>query len=130
MLGVFLERRSRRLLVLSLFAGMISVDLLLLSPLSGLERYCGLSGVLNTLLGVALFCYWRDTRSYWVVFAGLLCVGKVFAEILLQTALLTDISWPPYPPAHLAGLIGAFGVCGSPYFTNLRHSLTASDSLL
>ncbi len=106
-LGGFIETRSPKLLAYSLFAGIVSVDMLLLSPVAEINRYCGLSGVLNTLLGVALFCHWRDTRFYWVMTAALFCLGKVMLEMSMESALLTNISWPPYPPAHLAGVLGA-----------------------
>jgi rhomboid family GlyGly-CTERM serine protease len=106
-LGTFLETRSHKLMALSLLAGVAAVDVLLLSPLAEISQYCGLSGVLNTLLGVALYCYWLDTRSRWVVLATVLCLGKVLLELVMDTALLTHIAWPPYPPAHLAGVVGA-----------------------
>ena len=59
-LGVLIERHSRRLLGIALLAGTVAVNLLLL--VSGLDYYCGLSGVLNTLLVVALWLEWRSTR--------------------------------------------------------------------
>jgi rhomboid family GlyGly-CTERM serine protease len=79
-LGTLIEIRSRRLLWAALVAGMVCVSILLLSPFSQLEYYCGLSGVLNALLLVAL---WQEWRS-----------------------LLTHISWPPYAWSHVAGLFG------------------------
>lgn len=106
-LGSMLERRSPWLLCSSLVTGMLFVDLLLLSPFSDLQRYCGLSGLLNTLLGVVIVCYWRETRSMAVALAALLCVGKVILEVYSGQALLTDISWPPYPLSHLIGLVGS-----------------------
>lgn len=104
-LGSLVERQSRRLLAGSILAGTAGVDLLLLSPLSELARYCGLSGVLNSLLGVALFLQWRETRSWTVLPVALLCILKIAVEIALGQSLFTDISWPPYAPAHLAGLL-------------------------
>lgn len=104
-LGCMIERHSRALLLLSLGMGMLAVDLLLLSPFSELQRYCGLSGVLNTLLGVALYCRWRETKSALIPVIGALCLTKIFVEIQAGQSLFTDISWPPYPLAHLAGLL-------------------------
>ncbi len=103
-LSSVIERFSRRLLLASILAGTLSVNLLLLSPLSELTRYCGLSGVLNTLLGVALFLLWQHTRSRMILLAGGLCGSKIVLEILLGLSLFTSISWPPYADAHLAGL--------------------------
>ena len=64
-LGWLIEHRSRRLLLAALAAGISTVSLLLLSPLSSLDYYCGLSGVLNSLLAVALWLEWRSCRSCW-----------------------------------------------------------------
>jgi rhomboid family GlyGly-CTERM serine protease len=105
-LGAMIEVRSRPLLLWSLFVGMAGVDLLLLSPLSDLMRYCGLSGLLNTLLGVALCELWRDTRSRMVITIGLFWVVKIALEMQSGQSLFTDISWPPFAPAHLAGALG------------------------
>ena len=103
-LASIIERYSRALLLCSLAAGTVSVDLLLLSPLSSVARYCGLSGILNTLLGVALFLLWKRTGSRLYILLGLLCVLKILAEMHWGQSLFTNISWPPYGPAHLAGL--------------------------
>ena len=104
--GAFIEFRSRRLLLASLGAGLLSVNMLLVSPFSDVSVYCGLSGVLNSLLIVALWLFWRETQSRWVIITGILCTGKILIEILAQQSLLTQITWPPYAPAHLAGAIG------------------------
>jgi rhomboid family GlyGly-CTERM serine protease len=106
-LAAIIERRSRALLLWSLAIGCVFVDILLFSPLSSLQRYCGLSGILNTLLGVVLYLYWRETRSPLVLVTGLLCVGKIALEIVSGESVFTDISWPPFAMAHLAGLVAA-----------------------
>lgn len=105
-LGAFIELRSRGLLLASLLLGLIAVDLLLLSPFSDIVFYCGLSGLLNSLLVVTLWLFWQQTRSRWVLVSAVLCLGKIGFELLLGESLLTRIAWPPYPPAHLAGAIG------------------------
>jgi rhomboid family GlyGly-CTERM serine protease len=104
-LATMIEQYSRRLLLLSILAGTVSIDLLLLSPLGDVTRYCGLSGVLNTLLGVALFLLWKRTRSHMIVLVGMLCALKITVEMRSGQSLFTNISWPPYAAAHLAGLI-------------------------
>jgi rhomboid family GlyGly-CTERM serine protease len=104
-LGALIERHSRALLFCSLAIGTLCVDLLLLSPFSDIQRYCGLSGVLNTLLGVSLYLSWRRTRSGLVILVGLLSIMKIVIEIRYGHSLFTDISWPPFPLAHLVGLL-------------------------
>jgi rhomboid family GlyGly-CTERM serine protease len=104
-LGSYLEQKSSTLMVAGLLVGMVSVDILLLSDLTQISRYCGLSGVLNTLLVLALYRYWKQTRSGWVIVAGSICLAKLTLELLTGTSLLTHIAWPPFPPAHLAGTL-------------------------
>ena len=103
-LGVLIERHSRRLLGIALLAGTLAVNLLLL--VSGLDYYCGLSGVLNTLLVVALWLEWRSTQSWWVAAVATGCFIKVAIEINTGDSLISHISWPPYAWSHLAGMIG------------------------
>jgi len=105
-LGTLIEQRSRSMLLAALVAGVIAVSVLLLSPFSQLQFYCGLSGVLNTLLLVALWLEWRTSPSLLVLVIACGCVAKVMVEVSLGVSLLTDISWPPYAWAHLAGLMG------------------------
>ena len=105
-LGALIEARSRTLLLWSILVGMLSVDLLLLSPFSELQRYCGLSGLLNTLLGVALYLLWRETRSAMVALTALLCMGKIALEMYSGQSIFTHLTWPPFAIAHLAGILG------------------------
>ena len=107
LLGALIEARSRTLLVCSIAVGTLFVDLLLLSPLSDLQRYCGLSGLLNTLLGVALYLTWRETRSPLLLLTAILCVAKIALELHSGQSIFTDIAWPPFAQAHLAGILGA-----------------------
>jgi len=120
-LAALIERRSRRLLLLSTLAGMICVDLLLLSPFTAIQRYCGLSGLLNTLLGVALYLYWKETRSMLIVLTAVLCVGKIGLEMYSGQSLFTDTSWPPFAASHLAGALGVpVALCGWRYIGRRR----------
>lgn len=106
-IAAMIESHSRLLLLGSIVIGMVCVDVLLLSPLSSLQRYCGLSGLLNTLLGVVLLLKWRDTRSPLVVCIATLALFKIALEMVSGQSMFTDISWPPYAASHLAGLLGA-----------------------
>lgn len=106
LLGAIIEAYSRRLLAISLLVGTLFVDLLLVSPLADVTRYCGLSGLLNTLLGVALYLFWRRTHSQTVVLVGALSLLKIAIEIILSQSLFTNTSWPPFALAHLAGMAG------------------------
>jgi len=105
-LGTLLEHRSRNVLIASLAVGIIMVNALLLTPWSHLTYYCGLSGVLNTLLMVALWFEWRLTRSWLIALIACGSLAKVLVEVYQGTSILTHISWTPYAWSHVAGLIG------------------------
>jgi rhomboid family GlyGly-CTERM serine protease len=105
-LGMLIEQRSRMMLWAALGVGVFSVSALLLSPFSQLEYYCGLSGVLNTLLLIALWLEWQATRSWLIIAIAGGSVAKVLIEVALGASIMTHISWPPYAWSHVAGLIG------------------------
>lgn len=105
-LGTLIERHSRSMLWAALCAGIASVSVLLLTPFSQLDYYCGLSGVLNTLLLLTLCFEWKRTRSWLVILIGCGCIAKVIIELTSGSSILTHISWPPYVWAHVAGLAG------------------------
>ncbi len=106
-LAALLERYSRRLLLATLCVGTLAVDALLLSPWCELQRYCGLSGLLNSLLGVVLYLRWRETHSPLVALITVACLAKIALEIHSGHSLFTNIDWPPFAAAHLAGITGA-----------------------
>jgi len=111
-LGTLLEYRSRGVLLASLGVGLIFVSALLLTPFSRLDYYCGLSGVLNTLLLVALWFEWRSTRSRLIILIACACIAKVVIEVSQGISIVTHISWPPYAWSHVAGLFGGlFVIC-------------------
>jgi rhomboid family GlyGly-CTERM serine protease len=105
-LGTLIEQRSRIMLWAALGVGIASVSALLLSPFSQLEYYCGLSGVLNTLLLVALWAEWTITRSWLIIIITCGSIAKVVIEVSQGASIMTHISWPPYAWSHVAGLIG------------------------
>jgi rhomboid family GlyGly-CTERM serine protease len=109
-LGVLIELRSRTMLWTAFGAGIASVSALLLTPFSQLEYYCGLSGVLNTLLLVALWLEWRRTRSWLIIVITFGSIAKAVIEVTLGASIVTHISWPPYAWSHVAGLIGGLMV--------------------
>ena len=105
-LGMLIEHHSRIMLWAALGAGIVSVSALLLTPFSQLEYYCGLSGVLNTLLLVALWLEWRRTRSWLIIVITFGSIAKAVIEASLGASIVIHISWPPYAWSHVAGLIG------------------------
>ncbi|MBY4677419.1 rhombosortase [Marinobacterium arenosum] len=102
----YLERRSRTLLCACLLVGLLSVDLLLLSDLSPLARYCGLSGLLYAPLTVALFLHGRRQHGPLGWLPLLMVAGKTALELIDNSTLIVAGGWPGYPTAHLAGGLG------------------------
>ena len=122
-LGTLIERFSRLDWWISLLVGIASVNMLLLSPYAQIDHYIGLSGVLNTMLVVALWKEWHQSRSWWVVSIFFTCVAKVVLEVNRGESVLTNISWPPYAWAHVAGLLGGIIlVCSSELVGTRIHS--------
>ena len=112
-LGSVLEHHSRHMLLLALGSGIVFVNALLLSPFSQLDYYCGLSGVLNTLLLLALWLEWRLTRSWIIAVITISVIAKTLIEVSQGVSLMTNISWPPYAWSHVAGLLGGvFAIWG------------------
>ncbi len=105
-LGMLIEHRSRFMLWTALGAGIASVSALLLTPFSQLEYYCGLSGVLNTLLLTALWLEWQRSRSWLIIVITCGSIAKAVIEVSLGASIVTHISWPPYAWSHVAGLMG------------------------
>jgi rhomboid family GlyGly-CTERM serine protease len=105
-LGMLIEHHSRIMLWAALGAGIVSVSALLLTPFSPLEYYCGLSGVLNTLLLAALWLEWQRSRSWLIMVITCGSIAKAVIEVSLGASIVTHISWPPYAWSHVAGLMG------------------------
>ncbi len=108
--GSLLEQRIGARWWAALAAGMAAIDgLLLCWP--ALDAYCGLSGVLNTLLAVLLLDHLREPVARpWALATLLGMTVKIGVELHQGAALLTHTAWPAFAPAHLAGLLGALPV--------------------
>jgi len=90
---------------LVLLAGSLAIDSAILTLAPEVLRYCGLSGLVNSIVGAGLVLAWMERRDPLLVGFGLLIAAKVVIENLTATPLFTDISWPPLHLAHLIGLL-------------------------
>jgi rhomboid family GlyGly-CTERM serine protease len=104
LIGCLMENQRRLALVAG--AGILAVDAGLWWGLPGLEQYCGLSGILNTLFIVALADLWRRHRHPVFPFAALALGIKLLAEAAAGQSLVLDTLWPAVPLAHVAGCLG------------------------
>lgn len=105
-IGGMMEAQGRGRMLLAMFIGVVAVDICLWWAMPGLEFYCGLSGVLNTLFVVALVDLWRLYRHpvFALAVPGL-CV-KLLLEITAGQSLVVRTAWPSVPLVHLAGCLG------------------------
>lgn len=109
LIGPLVERQGRLRLALATGAGLAAVSLGLWWYLPWLERYCGLSGVLNTLFVVALADLWRTRRHPVVPLVALGLAAKLAVETLAGQSLFVSTQWPSVPQAHVAGCLGGLG---------------------
>lgn len=106
----YVEHFNRRLMQAVTISGLLFVNLLLLSPLSSFNYYCGLSGVLFAPLFIAVILYGNSHRGITAWIPAIACIAKLAWDLSQQTMFLVNSAWAAYPMAHLAGLVG--GVLG------------------
>jgi rhomboid family GlyGly-CTERM serine protease len=105
LLGSLFEVRLQWRLPLALLVGTVGVDAWLWWGDSTLRYYCGLSGILNSLLIVGLLQLWRDWKQPLILLTGVGAIVKILVEINAGQALLTQTAWPSVPTVHAAGFL-------------------------
>ena len=105
LLGTLFESRLQWRLPLVLLLATIGVDVWLWWGAPTLYYYCGLSGILNSLLIVGLLQLWHDLRHPLILFTGVAAAVKIIVEINAGQALLTQTAWPSVPTVHAAGFL-------------------------
>jgi len=114
LLGILFETRLQWRLPLALLLATFGVDAWLWWGEPTLRYYCGLSGILNSLLILGLFYLWRDLRHPLILLTGVGAAVKIIAEINVGQALLVQTAWPSVPAVHavgfLCGLVLAWGI--------------------
>lgn len=141
-LGSIIEQTSRKVLGLSLVAGIISVNVYLLT-LFEMGAYAGLSGVLNSLLITALYFLYKQPgyrlASILTLIASIL---KIAVEYCYDLSLFSKLPWPAVPEAHIAGFAGGVILvlvlelrlkklmkCSLVKFTDLPRDYSIRDSI-
>jgi len=110
-LGSILEQYRRRDVLFSLLAGTITINLYLASAYS-LPAYAGLSGILNSLLVVALYrlCS-SETYRHAALLTLIGSMLKIIIEMNIGASLVANLSWPPVPEAHFFGWLAGVAMC-------------------
>jgi rhomboid family GlyGly-CTERM serine protease len=107
LLGILFEARLRWHLPLALLFGTFGIDVWLWWGEPALRYYCGLSGILNSLLVLGLLQLWLDLRHPVLLLTAIAAASKIIIEIHAGQALLVQTAWPSVPTVHAAGyLIG------------------------
>jgi rhomboid family GlyGly-CTERM serine protease len=120
LMGLLFERRLQSLLLKSLFVGTVAVDAWLWWGDASLAYYCGLSGILNSLLVVGLVRLWQDHPHPLVLLIALVAVAKIASEMIMGRGLVTHTAWPSVPAAHAAGFVGGVALM---FFLKVRSAL-------
>jgi len=126
LLGIVFEERLQWWLPIALLVGTVGVDVWLWWGDQTLDYYCGLSGILNSLLLVGLLQLWRDIRHPLVALTVMGAAVKILVEINYGQALLTQTAWPSVPTVHAVGFL-----CGLVYVLRIwmvRSSLCNSSA--
>ena len=98
-------------IAIAIVVGMLAVDAMLWAALPALDRYCGVSGVLNTLFVVAVHGQWRKTGDGVYSLLALGGLGKIVLEAWNADALLPTSSLPSIIEAHFAGFVAGLFLC-------------------
>lgn len=112
-LSSIVEQTSRREVMLAFGSGLIALTVYLLF-LFPLDAYAGLSGILNSLLVVALYNLSRQENYRSAALITLIAsIMKIAWELGNAASIFSTLHWPAVPEAHLVGwLAGAVFIAG------------------
>jgi len=108
--GLLFEPRLGWRLPLALLLATAGVDAWLWWGQPDLQRYCGLSGILNGLLAAGLYRMWRDVHHPVVLLTAAAAVLKILIEARAGEALFTHTAWASTPLAHAAGFLSGMAL--------------------
>ncbi len=103
-LGSLFEQQLKHRVFTELILASLLLSLWMGAYLPELQAYCGLSGILNTLLVTGTMTLWQQYRSPALLMILLLALLKNMIELFSQQAIFTHTLWPSVPEAHLVGM--------------------------
>ena len=105
LLGMLFEPRLKWRVPLVLLGASVAIDAWLWWGMPTLSYYCGLSGILNSLLVFGLLHWWLGERHLLLLATVGLAGLKIILEINAGQALLTRTAWPSVPAVHAVGYL-------------------------
>ncbi|WNO08897.1 rhombosortase [Teredinibacter sp. KSP-S5-2] len=100
---VWLARYSPRMIIPAVVSGIVAVSFLLLSKVSPLEYYCGLSGILFSPLIVAAYIHLKHHKGFTGIAPFIVISTKLMVDLISQNTMFVHSDWYAYPESHLAG---------------------------
>jgi rhomboid family GlyGly-CTERM serine protease len=116
---VWLATYYVRALIPSLVAGVLMVNILLLSNWAPVDYYCGLSGILFSPLMAVAYLHAKHHKNVMGVMPLLVISIKLIADLITQETVFVNTHWYAYPESHLVGAVAGLFVAG--VFERLRN---------
>ncbi len=102
--SIYVERKSRAIYIVTTLFSITCLNLYLLSPLTDISQYSGLSGVLYSVITVAAWQWQRDNKGLLGWAPLLIIVMKTLLEIVRNDAVFVSEGWDLFEEAHLLGI--------------------------
>lgn len=103
-LGSLFEQVMKQRLFCELLIASLMLSLWMGIFMPEMQAYCGLSGILNSLLVSGSMALWQQYRSPALLLIPLLALLKSLIELHQHQAIFTHTAWPSVPEAHLVGM--------------------------
>jgi rhomboid family GlyGly-CTERM serine protease len=103
-LGSLFEQPLKHRIFTELILASLLLSLWMGVYLPELQAYCGLSGILNTLLVTGTITLWKQYHSPALLIILVLALLKNLVELFSHQAIFTHTLWPSVPEAHLVGM--------------------------
>ncbi|WP_415896181.1 rhombosortase [Neptuniibacter sp. PT34_22] len=101
--GVYLENRDPKLFIYGLLASLVTLSIYLLSPLTDIARYSGLSGILYAVICLAAWQWLREEKGF-IAWLPLIAIAvKTVTEIFMLDTVFVTEGWEVFSEAHLVG---------------------------
>jgi len=102
--SIYVESKSRTIYIVTTLLSITCLNLYLLSPLTNVAQYSGLSGVLYSVITVAAWQWQRKNRGLvgWVPL--IIILMKTLLEIVRNDAVFVSEGWDLFEEAHLLGI--------------------------